>query len=105
MGEVPKDMGIVESCGADKLVLRFLDIFDMFNLNPLHHFFVRLFSLKMAVQIIQDNAPGIVIVDPFYMRHDILCSSTDRLVAEDYLRKFMMANKSKNYILMPYFPG
>ena len=61
--------------------------------------------LKMAVQIIQDNTPGIAIVDPFYMRHDILCSVVARLVTEDYLRKFMLANESKNHIRMPYFLG
>ena len=105
MGKVPKDMGFVESCGADMLVLRFSDIFDMFNLNPLHHSFVRLFALKMAVQIIQDNTLGITIVDPFYMHHDILCCVADRLVAEDYLRNFMLANESKANILMPYFTG
>ena len=105
MGKVPKDMGFVKSCGADMLVLRFSDIFDMFNLNPLHHSFVRLFALKMAVQIIQDNTLDIAIVDRFYMCHDILCCDEDRLVAEDYLQNFMLANESKANILMPYFTG
>ena len=105
MGKVPKDMGFIESCGADMLVLLFSDIFDMFNLNPLHHSFVRLFALKMAVQIIQDNTPGIATVDPFYMCQDILCCAADRLVAEDYLQNFMLPNESKANILMPYFTG
>ena len=47
-----------------------------------------------------------IILDlPFYMHHDVLCSAADRLVAEDYLRNFMLANESKANILMPYFTG
>ena len=46
------------------IVLRFDDIFAMFNRHPLHYTFVRLFSLSMEMQIIRDKTPDIVIVDP-----------------------------------------
>lgn len=102
---VPKDLGFVESTGADRIVLRFSDIFDMFHSNPLHYSMVRLYSLGLAVQVSRDNTPGIAIADPFYMRHDVLCSVGNQVVASTYLRDFMLANQTKDYILVPYFAG
>jgi hypothetical protein len=86
------------------IVLRFDDIFAMFNLHPLHYTFIRLFSLSMEMRIIRDKTPDIVIVDPFYMRAKILGSVGDRQVTSSYLKGIILANLDKDNFLMPYFP-
>lgn len=103
VAKVPKGMGFVDQDSFDVLFLRFADIYNMFHLKPLHHTLVRLFSLSMQMQIISDKTPGIAIVDPFYMRASHLCSEGDRQVATTYLQGVMVENKTKDYILMPYF--
>ena len=85
VAKVPKGKGFVDSAIGGMIVLRFDDIFAMFNLHPLHYTFVRLFSLSMDMQIIGDKTPYIMIVDPFYMRAKILGSTRDRQVASSYL--------------------
>ena len=45
--KVPEGKGFVDSTIGRMIVLRFDDIFSMFNLHPLHYTFVRLFSLSM----------------------------------------------------------
>ena len=86
------------------IVLRFDDIFAMFNLHPLHYTFVRLFSLSMEMQIIRDKTPDIMIVDPFYMRAKLLSSAGDRQVASSHLEDVILANPDKDNFLVPYFP-
>ena len=86
------------------IILRFDDIFAMFNLHPLHYTFVRLFSLSMEMRIIRDKTPDIVIVDPFYMRAKLLSSAGDRQVASSHLEDVILANPNNDNFLVPYFP-
>ena len=72
--KVPEGKGFVDNSIGGTIVLRFDDIFAMFNLHPLHYTFGRLFSLSMEMRIIRDKIPDIVIVDPFYMCAKILGS-------------------------------
>ena len=65
VAKVPEGKGFVDSTIGGMIVLRFDDIFAMFNLHPLHYTFIRLFSLSMEMRIIRDKTPDIVIVDPF----------------------------------------
>ncbi|XP_073368073.1 uncharacterized protein [Aegilops tauschii subsp. strangulata] len=104
VAKVPEGKGFVDSAIAGMIVLRFDDIFAMFNLHPLHYTFVRLFSLSMEMRIIRDKTPDIVIVDPFYMRAKILGSGGDRQVASSYLEGVILANPDKDNFLVPYFP-
>ena len=76
----------------------------MLNLFPPHYTFIRLFALSMEMRIIRDKTPGIIIVDPFYMRAKLLCSTGDRQLASDYLEGVILANKDKDNFLVPYFP-
>ncbi|XBI02221.1 hypothetical protein VPH35_130817 [Triticum aestivum] len=103
VAKVPEDKGFVDSTMGGMIVLRFDDIFAMFNLHPLHYTFVRLFSLSMEMRIIRDKTPDIVIVDPFYMRAKILGSAGDRQVASSYLEGVIPANPDKDNFLVPYF--
>ena len=104
VAKVPEGKGFVDSAVGGTIVLRFDDIFAMFNLHPLHYTFVRLFSLSMEMRIIRDKTPDIVIVDPFYMRAKILGSAGDRQVASSYLEGVILANQDKDNFLVPYFP-
>ena len=97
-------MDFVESAGADLFFVRFEDIFRMLHLKRLHCTLVHLFSLKMAMNVFKDGTQGVTIVDPFYMRDSVLGNSGDRRVVVEYLQTFMLANKRKDYILMPFFP-
>ena len=54
VAKVPEGKGFVDSAIGGMIVLRFADIFAMFNLHPLHYTFVRLFSLSMEMRIIRD---------------------------------------------------
>ena len=103
VAKVPEGKGIVDSTMGRMIVLRFDDIFAMFNLYPLHYTFIRLFSLSMEMRIIRDKTPDIVIVDPFYMRAKILGSAGDRQVASSYLEGVILANQDKDNFLVPYF--
>ena len=105
IAKVPKGLGFVESTIADMMVMQFSDIFDVYHVNPLHHSFVRLFSLNLARQIIKDKTPSITIADPYYMHHDVLGVVGNQVAAATYLQNFMLANEDKDYILMPYFLG
>ena len=102
--KVPEGKGFVDTAIGGTIVLRFDDIFAMFNLYPLHYTFIRLFSLSMEMRIIRDKTPDIVIVDPFYMRAKILGNAGDRQVASSYLEGVILANPDKDNFLVPYFP-
>ena len=56
------------------------------------------------MQIIRENTPGIAIVDPYYMRDGCLGSPAERRIVASYLKRILVANKTKEYILVPYFP-
>ena len=104
VAKVPEGKGFVDSAIGGTIVLRFDDIFAMFNLHPLHYTFVWLFSLSMEMRIIRDKTPDIVIVDPFYMRAKLLGSVGDRQVASSYLEGVILANLDKDNFLVDYFP-
>ena len=101
---MPEGKGFVDSAIGGTIVLRFDDIFAMFNIHPLHYTFVRLFSLSTEMRIIRDKTPDIVIVDPFYMRAKILGSAADRQVASSHLEDVILANPDKDNFLVAYFP-
>ena len=98
VAKVPEGKGFVDSAIGGTIVLRFDDIFAMFNLYPLHYTFVRLFSLSMEMRIIRDKTPDIVIVDPFYMCAKHLRSAGDRQVARSHLEGVILANPNKDNV-------
>ncbi|KAM3366175.1 hypothetical protein ACQJBY_015586 [Aegilops geniculata] len=104
VAKVPQGKGFVDGAIGSTIVLRFDDIFAMFNLHPLHYTFVRLFLLSMEMRIIRDKTPDIVIVDPFYMRAKLLGSAGDHQVASSHLEGVIMANPDKDNFLVAYFP-
>ena len=103
-GQVPEGKGFVDSAIGGTIVLRFDDIFSMFNLHLLHYTFVRLFSLSMEMRIIREKTPDIVIVDPFYMHAKLWSSAGGRQVASSHLKDVILANPDKDNFLVAYFP-
>ena len=104
VAKVPEGKGFVDGAIGGTIVLRFDDIFAMFNLHSLHYTFVRLFSLSMEMRIIRDKTPDIGIVDPFYMRAKILGMAGDWQVASSHLEGVILANPDKDNFLVAYFP-
>ncbi|KAK1685438.1 hypothetical protein QYE76_046286 [Lolium multiflorum] len=104
VAKVPSGHGFVDSGFAEKIFLRYDDIFAMLNSYPLHYTFIRLYSLSKAMRIIRNNIPDIAIADPFYMRAVHLATAGDRAVASGYLKDFFLANQKKCNLLLPVFP-
>ena len=66
---------------------------------------VRLYALSTAMKIRRDNTPYAVVADPYYMRDSQLVEgSRTRTMATEYLERFMLENKRKNSLLLPFFP-
>ena len=66
---------------------------------------VRLYALHEAMKIKRENNPNIAIVDPYYMRDCQLGKgSGEREMATTYLQQFLVDNKMKDVILLPFFP-
>jgi len=101
--KVPKGMGFVDINPAEVFFIRFDDIFNVFHLRRLHHTVVRLVALSLAHQIIREETPGVAIMDPFYMLESVMRSLGDRVIAKKQIEEFLVANKHKEIILMPYF--
>ena len=58
----------------------------------------------MSMAINRDKTPGVVILDPFYMRETILMDDGDASLAVGYIKDFMLENASKDLFLTTYSP-
>jgi hypothetical protein len=103
MAKVPTGRDFIEDARADIMLLRFADILDVFHQNRLYQILIRLFSLSMVIQVIRDKTPGIVVVDPYYMRDSQLSTWEGKKVASEYLSVVMRKNIGKD-LLMACFP-
>ena len=52
----------------------------------------------------RDQTPNVVILDPFYMRENVLMDNGDATLAAGYIKDFMLENTSKDLFLMTYSP-
>ena len=65
----------------------------------------RTIFLHEAMKVKRENTPNITIVDPYYMRDCQLAEgSGEREMATTYLQQFLVDNKRKDVILLPFFP-
>ena len=77
----------------------------MFDLKKLDFTFVRLYALHMNYLIVVDQIPHICVADPYFMHEGFLGVRTKhREYAREYIANFMLANKDKEAILVPYHP-
>jgi hypothetical protein len=58
----------------------------------------------MVHDIIVERRGRIVIMDSFYMDELFLGAPRNLAIVSKYIEDFMVANKDKDYFLMPYFP-
>jgi len=100
--KVPKGFGFVDSFPGDVMFLRFDDIFDMYHLKRLYPTFVRLVALRLAYYLSKAENPYIAIMDPYYMVEWIVRGEPG--LVSKYVEDFMVANKDKKLLLVPYFP-
>jgi hypothetical protein len=80
------------------------DVFKLFNAKRLDYNLVRLYVLQRAMKVNREEKPCVMIADPYFMREGILLNPANRSRAKEYLQKFLLDNKSKKDILLPYFP-
>ena len=102
VGKVPKGFGFVDYVPADSIFLRFDDIFNMFHQKRLHPSLVRLVALRMAYDLSKSENKYIAIMDPYYMLEWIV--NSEPKTVRKYVEDFMVANRDKKVLLLPYFP-
>ena len=103
--QVPPGKLYVERWPANKFILRFDYIYDMFHMTKLDFQFIRMYVLYLNYFIRVENIKYICVADPFYMHESFLAVCKEhRDYASKYLGEFMIANKDKEVILLPYHP-
>jgi hypothetical protein len=101
VGKVPKGFGFVDSAPADIMFLRFEDIFKMYHQKRLHQSLVRLVALRMAFDLSKTKNRQVAIMDPYYMQEWIVRNEPGTV--SRYVEEFLVANKDKKAVLVPYF--
>ena len=102
---VPRQRLYADTIPAEKFFLRFDYIFDMFHLKKLYFTFVRLYALYMNYIIGIEKIHYIYVADPYFMHEGFLAVCAEHHeYARDYIANFMVANKDKEVILVPYHP-
>ena len=104
--QVPGASGYVDTWPADKFILRFDYIYDMFHMTKMDFQFIRMYALYLNYFIRIENTKYICVADPYYMHESFLVVCKEhRDYASKYLGEFMIANKDKEAILLPYHPS
>ena len=77
----------------------------MFHVKKLDFTFVRLYALHMNYIIGVEKISHSYVTDSYYMHEGFLgvCAKHHKY-ARDYIVSFMLANKDKEAILVPYHP-
>ena len=67
--------------------------------------FVNLYALHMNYIVRREKVTGLAVADPYYMHEGFLgVCAEQREYMRDYIVSFMLANKDKEAILVPYHP-
>lgn len=105
VAKVPSTVGFVTEGNADKIIVRFDDIFRMFHMQSLHSSIVCLLTLSLAHQLSVENTRSIALVDPYYMQDMYLNNPKGRAKAAKYIQEVLYKNHMhKRIVLLPYFP-
>ena len=103
--KVPKGWGFYDENPAEMFFLRFDYIFEMYHMRRLDFTFVRLFALHLSNVVRKEQISSIAVLDPYFMNENFLnAGSMERDAARRYIEDFMVANKEKEMILLPYHP-
>lgn len=102
---VPEGKCYVDTRPAEVFFLRFDHIFEMFLTRRLDFTIVRLFALHMSSVMKSEEVSQICVADPYYMHESFLSlGDFERETARDYLQNFMVQNKDREIVLVPYHP-
>ena len=104
--QVPGGKLYIDTWAANQLLLRFDYIYNMFHMTKLDFQYIRMYALYLNYFIRMESIKYICIADPYYMHESFLavCKEHSDYVSK-YLGKFMIANKDKEAILLPYHPS
>ena len=75
----------------------------MLHLMRLDSNFVRLWALYMAQLVYNDNVKNVAVGDPYYMFEKLLNTADGYRAVRNYMESFMVDNKKKDTLLVPYF--
>jgi hypothetical protein len=101
--KVPTDYHLVEELLMNMFHLRFDKIFNMFHLFRLNASLLRLWALHQAYAFSIDNVQDIALEHPYYMHQNNLHNREGRETTKKYITEFMLPNKDKESLLMPYY--
>ena len=102
--KVPAGFDFNHDSPADMVFLQFDYIFEMLHVRRLDFTFVRLYALHQNY-LVKEELSNIAVAGPYYMSENFLKrGDVERKSAEEYILKFMLANKDKEMILLPYHP-
>jgi hypothetical protein len=105
MVKVPNDVDFVHEAPADQFFIVFEDVLKMFLSKWLDYNLVHLYALNVVMKIKREKTPQITIVDPYYMCDNQLVEGLEtQTTVMEYLQKFMVTNKRKDTLLLPFFP-
>ena len=95
----------ISTCPADLFFQRFDYIFEMFQMRRLDFTFIRLYALHMNYIVRREQITGLAVADPYYMHEGFLSiNEANRQYAREYIEEFLVINKDKEKILLPYHP-
>ena len=90
---------------ANQFILQFDYIYDMFHMTKLDFQFIRMYALYLNYFIRIESIKYVCITDPYYMHESFMAICKEqRDYASKYLGEFMIANKDKEVIHLPYHP-
>ena len=102
---VPEGKCYVDTRPAEVFFLWFDHIFEMFLTRRLDFTIVCLFALHMSSVMKSEEVSQICVADPYYMHESFLSlGDFERETAREYLQNFMVQNKDREIVLVPYHP-
>ena len=102
---MPEGKCYVDMWPAEVFFLWFDHFFEMFLTRRLDFTIVRLFVLHMSSVMKREEVSQICVPDPYYMHESFLSlGDFERETARDYLQNFMVQNKDREIVLVPYHP-
>ena len=96
-------MRFVDNDPGGVFFLRFEHIFDMLHFKHLDPSIIRLFTLNQAYLVAKGGLRSLAIADPFYLHGGMLDDNDSTKILREYVETFMVKNKDKETILLPFF--
>ena len=101
---MPEGKCYVDTRPVEVFFLRFDHIFEMFLTRRLDFTIVRLFALHMSSIMKREEVTQICVADPYYMHESLSLDDFERETAREYHQNFMVQNKDREIVLVPYDP-